>query len=160
MSNTVADGTVVTIHFTLTDAAGRVVGSTRGGEPMAYLHGHQNIVPALEAVLVGKAEGDEVREVVKAYGERKGKGAQAVPRREFPKDVDLVEGRPLQIQGSDGEPVQVWVTKVQGARVWIDIDHPMAGQDLTFEAQILSVRPAETVELEHGHAHGPEGHHH
>lgn len=160
MSNTVADGTVVSIHFTLTDGAGRVVGSTHGDEPMAYLHGHGNIVPALERVLAGKTEGDTVREVVKAYGERQGKGAQAVPRREFPKDVDLVEGRPLQIRGSNGEPVQVWVTKVQGARVWIDIDHPRAGEDFTFEAQILEVRPAQPEELAHGHAHGAHGHAH
>src|SRR5688500_5763250 len=109
----VADGQVVTFHFTLTDAAGRVVGSTQGAPPMAYLHGHSNIVPALEAVLAGKGEGDRVHEVVRAYGDRKGKGAQAVPRREFPKDVALTEGSPLEIQGSDGQPVRVWITKVQ-----------------------------------------------
>jgi FKBP-type peptidyl-prolyl cis-trans isomerase SlyD len=154
----VANDQVVEFHFTLADPAGRIVGSTRGAAPMAYLHGHSNIVPALEAALAGRSAGDQVHEVVRAYGERKGTGAQAVPRREFPKDVELVEGNPLEIQGSDGSPVRVWITKIQGSRVWIDIDHPLAGQDLTFDAQIVSVRPATATEIEHGHAHGPDSH--
>lgn len=156
---TVADDHVVAFHFTLTDPAGRVVGSTRGTAPMTYLHGHANIVPALEAVLAGRSEGDRIHEVVRAFGERKGTGAQAVPRREFPKDAELVEGNALDIQNSDGQPVRVWITKVQGSKVWIDIDHPLAGQDCTFDAEIVLVRPADPEELAHGHVHSGHGHH-
>ena len=160
MPGTVEGGRVVLIHYTLRDAGGKVLDGNAGRDPMPYLHGHGNIVPGLEEALEGKAEGDHVSVVVpaaKGYGERKSPGAQAVPRREFPKGVDLRENAPLRVQGSDGQPVVVWVTKIRGSKVWIDTDHPLVGQDLHFEVDIVRVRDALPDELAHGHPHGPDG---
>jgi FKBP-type peptidyl-prolyl cis-trans isomerase SlyD len=67
---------------------------------------------------------------------------------------------PLEIRDSAGNPVRVWITKVQGTRVWIDIDHPLAGKTLQFDVEIVNVRDPVPEELEHGHAHGADGHHH
>jgi FKBP-type peptidyl-prolyl cis-trans isomerase SlyD len=159
----VADGKVVLIHYTMKGEDGAVIETTAGRDPMAYLHGRGNIVPGLERALTGQEAGATVTVTVSAadaYGDRKGTGAQEVPRREFPRKMELREGMPLQVKGGDGNPVVVWVTKVQGSKVWIDIDHPLAGRTLTFEVQVLGVRDPYPEELEHGHAHGTDGHHH
>lgn len=159
---TVESGKVVVIHYVLTGADGKVIESTRGGAPMAYLHGRNNLVPGLERALDGKAVGERFAVQVAsadAYGPRKGQGAVAVPRKEFPRKMDLRPGMGLQIRGSDGTPVPVYVTRIQGSRVWIDVDHPLAGQDLAFDVEVVGVRDPLPEELDHGHAHGQDGHH-
>lgn len=159
----IAEKKVVSIHYTLKGADGKLLESTRGHAPVAYLHGHGNVVPGLEAALLGKNPGDKVDVTIPAelaYGERKGKGAQAVPRKEFPRGMDLREGMPLEIKDSSGTPVRVWITRVQGSKVWLDVDHPLAGQALTFDVEVMDVRDAEPEELEHGHVHDGHGHHH
>lgn len=157
----VADGKVVIIHYTLKGEDGVVIESTAGRDPLAYLHGHRNVIPGMERALAGKSPGDRLAVTIPAgdaYGERRGPGPQEVPRKEFPRKMELREGMPLQIRDSAGNPVQVWVTKVQGSRVWIDIDHPLAGRTLTFDVEIVHVRDPYPEELEHGHAHGAHGH--
>lgn len=162
MAEQVTSDKVVLMHYAL-KVDDRVVESTFGGTPMAYLHGHGNLVPGLEAALAGREVGArlEIRvEAAQGFGEKKGSGAIAVPRKEFPKKARLQVGMPLDLPDSSGAPVKVWVTKVQGAQVWIDVDHPLAGKELTFDVEVLGVRDAMPNELEHGHAHGPDGHHH
>ena len=103
----------------------------------------------------------EIRvEPAQGFGEKQGKGAMPVPRKEFPKKMKLQVGMPIEIKDSAGTPVKVWVTKVQGSQVWIDLDHPLAGKELTFDVEILGIRDPMPSELEHGHAHGPDGQHH
>ena len=159
---TVQTGKVVVIHYTLTRGDGSLVESTRGKDPLAYLHGKGHIVPGLERALDGQQTGSRIETTVppeEGYGVRKGSGPQPVPKREFPSHIDLRVGLPLEIKGSDGEPVQVWVTRVKGAKVWIDLDHPLAGESLSFDVEIVGIRDPFPDELEHGHAHGPDGHH-
>jgi FKBP-type peptidyl-prolyl cis-trans isomerase SlyD len=163
VAETVSDGQVVLLHYTLSGADGAFIESTAGGAPVAVLVGRGHLVPGLERALLGRTSGDKFEVAVPAadgYGEKSGQGAQPVPRREFPKDAHLVPGMPLRVQDGEGRPVVVWITKVQGAQVWIDIDHPLAGRELRFEVEIAGVRPATSSELEHGHAHGGDGHHH
>lgn len=156
----VQDGRVVVLHYTMTGPDGETIESTRGGLPMAYLHGRGQLLSGLERALAGHVAGDRVQATLgpaDAYGERKGQGAQAVPRREFGKNVDLRVGMPLELKGGDGATVRVWVTKVQGSKVWIDIDHPLAGRTLGFDVEVVFVRAPTPEEIEHGHAHGPGG---
>lgn len=165
MSLTLADNRVGIIHYTLRNDSGDVLDSSSGGEPLAYLHGHRNIVPGLEAALVGKTSGDQITVAVApadGYGERQGEGPQRIRRRELPSDVDLQVGMPLHGEDEDGNHFTLWVTDLKGAWVWVDINHPLAGATLHFEVEVLQVRDAVAVELEHGHAHGLDGrgHHH
>ena len=60
----------------------------------------------------------------------------------------------------EGDPLIVWVTEVTADQVFVDINHPLAGETLTFDVEVVSVRPATKQELEHGHAHGHHGHNH
>jgi FKBP-type peptidyl-prolyl cis-trans isomerase SlyD len=157
---TVADGKVVVIHFTLTRDDGKVVESTRGKDPLAYLHGRGNLIGGMERALEGQPIGahlDVALAPADAFGERTGSGAQSVPRRELPRDLELFVGRPLELPGSDGQVARLWVTRIQGARVWLDVDHPLAGQTLRFDVEVLHVRDPLPEELDHGHAHGRDG---
>jgi len=165
MSLALADGFVGIIHYTLKNDAGEVLDSSDGGEPLAYLHGHHNIVPGLENALAGKTTGDSFNVAIApadGYGEKQGDGPQRVHRREFPKDFPVEPGRPVPVQTEDGQHLTLWITEAKGAYVWVDVNHPLAGETLHFDVEIVAVREALAVELQHGHAHGVDGqaHHH
>lgn len=164
MALAIADGNVALIHYVLTDDDGKKLDSSRGGPPLAYLHGTGSIVSGLEKALVGKVVGDTVQAVVppeEGYGERKGDGPQAVPKREFGKHAaQLREGMPIRVPNSAGEPVVVYVHQIRGSRVYIDVNHPLAGKTLHFDVEVVGVREATADEMAHGHAHGPDGHAH
>ncbi len=165
MSDTlIGQDSVVTIHYTLTNDEGKVLDSSNGRAPLAYLQGHGNIVSGLEKELAGKAVGAKLSVDVPAsegYGERTGPGPQQVKKTEFGKDADkLREGMPFQAESSDGNVVTLWVAKIEGAWVHIDTNHPLAGQTLHFDVEIVDIRAATAEELAHGHVHGPHGHNH
>lgn len=156
---TVADGKVVRIHYSLTVRDQHVDDS--GSEPLAYLHGSGQIVPGLEDQLTGKSQGDKFEAVVppeKAYGDRVG-GPRAVPRDAFPDDVDVETGMQFAAQGPDGQVIPLWVVGVEQDEVLVDPNHPLAGETLRFEIEVVDVREATAEETGHGHAHGPGGAH-
>jgi len=153
---------VVSMHYTLTSPEGEVLDSSQGKEPLAYLHGHGNIIPGLEKQLEGKAVGDKlVAEVpaAEAYGDHDPALVVQARRTEFPKDVDLQLGMRFQAQTPDGNRI-AQITKIEGDIVTVDTNHPLAGVDLKFDVEITDVRAASPEELDHGHVHGPGGHHH
>jgi FKBP-type peptidyl-prolyl cis-trans isomerase SlyD len=159
--DTVADQKVVTIHYTLTNDAGETLDSSEGNDPMAYLHGAHNIVPGLESELVGKSVGDELQVVVApadGYGERVPQMLE-VERSSFPEDAELVAGMQFVAETEDGM-VPLWVDHVDGDKVHVDPNHPLAGENLHFKVSILELRDASAEEIEHGHPHGPGGHDH
>ena len=157
----VADKKVVTIHYTLKNSEGEELDSSRGGEPMAYLHGAQNIVPGLEEALSGKTAGSKLDVVVPAkdgYGER-GPEPFAVGLDAFPKDMDLSKGLQF-VAEQDGEMIPFWIDRVEDDKIFIDPNHPLAGVDLHFQVEVVAIRDANDEELEHGQPHGPGGAHH
>jgi FKBP-type peptidyl-prolyl cis-trans isomerase SlyD len=154
----IAQNDVVTIHYTLKDDADKVLDSSSGGEPLAYLHGHENIIPGLESELAGKSAGDRLTVRVPAadgYGEYDRALVQKVPRRALKGISDLRVGLRLQAGHQ-----AVTVTHIAGDMVTLDGNHPLAGQTLNFDVEITAVRPATEEELAHGHVHGDGGHHH
>ena len=162
MSEPIADGKVVRIHYTLKNESGRLLDSSTGAHPLAYLHGAGNIVPGLERALLGRHAGERLDLVVppeEGYGQRQGPGPQPVPRREFGKSARLEPGMSFRASGTDGEAVVLYVTKVVGSKVWIDRNHPLAGETLHFTVDVVDVRDATDEERTHGHAHAP-GHSH
>jgi FKBP-type peptidyl-prolyl cis-trans isomerase SlyD len=163
MTAAAADDKVVTIHYTLRDDDGDIIDSSSGSEPLDYLHGHGGIVPGLEAALAGKSAGAKLQVSVppaEGYGEAGEADTKSVPRDAFPDDVELEVGMQFFAQSPSGEPVPVWVVGVDDKTVVIDFNHPLAGQTLHFEVEVVGVRDATAEELEHGHPHGPDGHHH
>lgn len=157
---TVQQDHVVLIQFHLSDETSGETLDQTNGVPMAYLHGHGNLVPGLEAALQGKTVGDTVDVVVDAadaYGERK-EGVEAnVHRREFPKGMKLVVGKQFRARASSGEMVNMWITDVRGARVSVTANHPLSGRRLHFNAEVTGIRKATEQELKQGSAHGVSG---
>jgi len=158
----IAPNDVVTIHYTLRDDADKVLDSSSGGEPLAYLHGHGNLIPGLERELTGRSVGDRLKVRIPAaegYGEYDRALVQRVPRRALKGIADLRVGMRLQA-GTDHGHRAVTVTHIAGDMVTLDGNHPLAGQSLNFEVEIAAVRAATAEELAHGHVHGAGGHHH
>ena len=157
----VGKNTVVAIDYTLTDDQGEVLDSSKGREPLAYLHGSGNIIPGLEKALEGKESGEAFSVRVppeEAYGERTDELKQAVPRDMFQGVDDLQVG--MQFQANAGGQTQiVTVVGIEGDQVTVDANHPMAGVALNFEVEVKDIREATEEELEHGHVHGAGGHH-
>jgi FKBP-type peptidyl-prolyl cis-trans isomerase SlyD len=154
---------VVSIHYTLTSNSGEVLDSSSGGDPLAYLHGKNNIIPGLEKALEGRQPGEKLDVKVaaaEAYGQRDENLVQKVPRRAFGGVAKVEPGMQFHAQTSQGQTRLVTVTGVQGDMVTVDGNHPLAGQDLNFAVEVADVRDATEEELEHGHVHGPGGHHH
>lgn len=153
---------VVTIHYTLRNDASEVLDSSSGGEPLAYIQGHGNIVTGLEKALEGRRSGDRFSVSVppaEGYGERDPALVQRMPRRALQGAGEIQRG--MRFQARDQNGIRVFtVTGIAGDMVTLDGNHPLADQTLHFEIEVVDVREATAEELEHGHVHGPGGHHH
>lgn len=153
---------VVSFHYTLSNAQGEQIETSRERQPMEYLHGAGNIIPGLEKAMLGKKEGDSFEvtvEPVDAYGERNEEGVQRVPAKHFKHTGRLEVGQPVTLNTQQGQ-VQVTIVKVGRFNIDVDRNHPLAGQTLTFDVEVTGVRDATEEEIAHGHAHGPGGAHH
>jgi FKBP-type peptidyl-prolyl cis-trans isomerase SlyD len=158
----IAQDRVVTIHYTLKDDHGEVLDSSAGGEPLAYIQGHGNLVSGLEKALEGKTEGAALAVSVPAaegYGERDEALLQRVPKRSLQGSGEIKKGMQFQARTKDGMRMFT-VTAVIGDMVSLDGNHPLADQTLHFDVEVVGVREATPEELEHGHVHGAGGHHH
>ena len=158
----VAADRVVLIHYNLKDDSGAVIDSSAGGEALAYIQGHGNLVAGLEKALEGKQNGDKVAvsvEPAEGYGKHDVALIQRVPKRSLQGSGEIKKGMQFQGQTADGMRVFT-VTSLVGDMVTLDGNHPLAGKTLNFDVEIVGVREATTEELEHGHVHGVGGHHH
>ncbi|BCV65798.1 FKBP-type peptidyl-prolyl cis-trans isomerase [Shewanella carassii] len=157
----------VTIHYRLTDAKGQLIESSFEADPMVYLHGMENLIPGLEKALEGKSKGDTLEvtiEAEEAYGPYHDGLRQEVPLEAFGDIQDIVPGMRFIAETEMGQrPVQV--TEVLDNSVIVDGNHPLAGQSLTFNVEVMDVREATAEEVAHGHIHahggcGGHGHDH
>ncbi len=157
----VADNMAVSIHYTLTNDDGEVLDSSIGGEPLIYLHGTGHIIPGLEDALHNKAVGDKFNVRIAAkdtYGEQREEMIQVISREMF-EGIDEIEvGMMFHADVSSG-PGEVTIIKIDGDDITIDGNHSLAGMPLTFDVEVVAVRPATEEEAEHGHIHGAGCHH-
>lgn len=158
--------TVVSFHYRLLNEEGSELETSHGEDPVAYLHGHGNIISGLEKGLEGQSAEDVLTVTVEpqdGYGLRNDDAVQRVPIKHLVGDkkqnAKLKPGMVVAINTEDG-PRQVVVLKAGKFNVDVDTNHPLAGQILSFEIEIQSVREATEEELSHGHAHGVGGHQH
>lgn len=159
----IAANKVVLIHYTLRDDKGEILDSSDGNDPLAYLHGHQNIVPGLESELEGLSAGASKNVTVApedGYGKRREDAVQQVPLDEFPEEIPREVGLQIFAEGPDGEHFPLWIKDVDDKNITLDGNHPLAGETLHFDVSVVEVRDASAEELAHGHVHGPGGHHH
>jgi FKBP-type peptidyl-prolyl cis-trans isomerase SlyD len=153
---------VVSLHYTLRNDGGDTIDSSAGREPLAYIQGSGSILPGLESALEGREAGEKlaVRIVAKdAYGERNAALVQNVPRKSLATIGKIKVGTQFHARVTGGARVMT-ITAVAQDEVTIDGNHPLAGQDLNFDVEVVDVRDATVEELAHGHVHDAGGHHH
>lgn len=157
----ISKNTVVTLTYRVTDTQGNLV--DEGAQPLVYLHGgYDGIFPLLEEKLHGKSAGEslEVRlEPDDAFGDYDAELVLIEPRNLFPDNIEV--GMQFERGSEDGDDDELYtITDITEDKVVVDGNHPLAGMALNFSCTVADVRPATAEELNHGHVHGPEGHHH
>ena len=146
---------VVTFHYMLKNADGEQMESSHDGDPITYLHGANNIVTGLEKAMEGHAIKDSFTatlEPEEAYGVRNENNIQRVGLKRLKGIGKISVGQVLNLQTNKGQ-VQVTVLKVGRFNVDVDGNHPLAGQQLTFDVEVADIREASKEELEHRHVH-------
>lgn len=159
----ISKGKVVTLNYVLTNDQGEELDRADGNEPFIYLHGSHQIIPGLEVALEGSSVGKNLKVTVApkdAYGEVDPSLRLQVERAKFPEPAALKVGMAFETEADDGEAILFRIVQVGLESVEIDGNHPLAGQTLHFDVKVEDVREATADELNHGHAHGPDGHHH
>lgn len=135
-------GSTVRIHYTGTLQDGSVFDSSDGRDPLEFQLGSGQIIPGLDQAIDGMAAGDQKTVTIpagEAYGDYQAEARQTVPREQIPADIPLDVGTMLQMQTPDGNAVPVQVADVTEEAVTLDANHPLAGKDLTFEVEVVSV---------------------
>lgn len=137
-----------TFHYTLKDRAGRLLDTSRGGEPLGCVEGRGQIIEGLAATLATMTAGEQRAVVVPpalGYGEPEAELVQKVPRAHLPVG-ELKAGDRFQT-GPDRHAPVVTVVAIEGEEVLLDANHPLAGQELHFDVELVAVRPATAAEL-------------
>jgi len=153
----ITDNSVVSIHYKLTNDNGTTLDQSPEDNPLIYLHGKGNIVAGLEKTLTDKSIGDAFEVTVspeEGYGIREEHMVETIDRSMFEGLDDISIGKQFHAEGNTG-PVVVTVTKIEGDKITIDGNHPLAGENLNIAIEVMAIREATADELEHGHIHGP-----
>lgn len=148
----IADRRVATIHFTLLDQQGGQLATTRGHDPLVYVHGTGGIVRGLEEALAGRNAGDRFEVEVapeQGFGQRHEGLVQTLPRGTLGGDAVPAVGSRLKAQTERG-PLDVIVTAVDADTLTVDGNHPLAGRPFRAQVEVLDVRLATPEELQFG----------
>ena len=135
-------GNTVQIHYTGTLQDGSVFDSSDGRDPLEFQLGSGQIIPGLDSAIDGMAAGEQTTVTIPAadaYGDYQDEARQTIPREQIPADIPLDVGTMLQMQTPDGNAVPVQVAEVTDDAVTLDANHPLAGKDLTFAVEVVSV---------------------
>jgi FKBP-type peptidyl-prolyl cis-trans isomerase SlyD len=154
---------VITINFILKDTDGNIIEETTKENPFSFISGGSQILPKLEENIGEMLIGSKRTVTLSpedAYGIYDDGAIQQVTRSEFPEDTDIEEGMTFIADSPDGHQMPFVIKSVEGENIKIDFNHPLAGQTLTFDLELLNLRDATIEELSHGHVHGAGGHHH
>ncbi len=166
----IAPNTVVSLTYVLREAhaGGTLIQEVDQEEPFSFLFGLGHTLPEFEAQLLGKKQGDQVAfsiDSANAYGAVDEDQVISLPKSSFEIDGEVAEiflqvGAVVPLETEDGQQLSGIVSEIGEDDVKVDLNHPLAGKDLHFTLEVISVRRATDEEVAHGHVHGPGGHQH
>ncbi len=138
-------GDTVRVHYTGKLSDGTVFDSSEGREPLEFVLGENQVIAGFDRAVTGMKAGDEVTVTIpvdQAYGTRRDNLVIQVDKSQFPANITPEVGMSLRMQQPDGSTVRVQVTDVEEKKVTLDANHPLAGEDLTFEIELVEIVPA------------------
>jgi len=138
----VKSGDAVTVHYTGTLVDGTEFDSSRGQEPLRFTVGEGSIIVGLENAVLDMRVGEKKTITVpceQGYGEYNDQMMQTVARSELPDDIELTEGTVLRARNSEGQTMSFAVVAFDDKEVGVDGNHPLAGQDLTFDLELIAI---------------------
>ncbi len=158
---------VPSVAYTLT-VENEIIDQADASQPLTFLFGVGQMIPGFEKNIEGLAQGDKFEftiEPAEGYGETAEEAIVTLPKNVFMVDGKiaddiLFEGNILPMQDQHGNPLEGVIIEIKENEVIMDFNHQLAGKTLTFTGEIIEVRAADASEIEHGHVHGPGGHHH
>jgi len=160
----ISKDTVVQFNYKIKALDGTELEDNYGTDPIAFLCGHNNMMPGVENALLGKTIGDSFSVELgpsETYGELIEDSQQRIPVKHL---IGNHKGKwqagMVAVVNTDQRQREVTIIKMGKFMATVDINHPMAGKTLNFELDVINVRQATAEELQHGHAHGIGGHHH
>lgn len=133
---------IVKVHYKGTLSNGEVFDTSEGKEPLEFKLGAGQILPGFENGIVGMQAGESKKiniPAAEAYGERKEELVQEVPRTQLPEEIKPEVGLRLMSKSPDGQDIPLVVADVKEETITVDANHPLAGQDLTFEVTLVSI---------------------
>lgn len=143
MSRQARTGDTVAVHYTGKLEDGTVFDSSRGGEPVEFQLGSGAVIGGFENAVTGMEVGDQ-REVrippEEAFGDRRDDLNVEVPREQFPQGVDPEVGQVLAIQVAPGRQAIARIAEVEPDTITLDLNHPLAGETLIFDIELVGIR--------------------
>lgn len=132
----------VKVHYTGRLDDGTIFDSSEGREPLEFKLGEGRVIPGFEQAVLGMSEGESKTVTIpsdQAYGPRRDDRLLKVGHEQFPPEIQPTVGQQLQVQQSSGQPMIVVVAEVADKHVILDANHPLSGQDLTFDLQLVEI---------------------
>lgn len=142
MAQAAQAGDKVKVHYTGKLEDGTVFDSSEGRDPLEFAIGTGQLIPGFEQAVVGMAPGESKTATIpadQAYGSYYPEMVVVVDRQQIPTDIPVAVGQQLQIQQQGGEIIPVIVTDISDSQVTLDANHPLAGEDLTFEIRLMDI---------------------
>lgn len=137
------NGDTVKVHYTGKLDDGSVFDSSADRDPLEFTLGKEQVIPGFEKAIVGMNPGDSRTATIPAddaYGPHRKEMVMEVGRDQFPPDLEPQVGQQIQIKQPDGHAIAVMVTQISGSKVTLDANHPLAGKDLTFDINLVSIQ--------------------
>uniref|UniRef100_Q3AU03 Peptidyl-prolyl cis-trans isomerase n=1 Tax=Chlorobium chlorochromatii (strain CaD3) TaxID=340177 RepID=Q3AU03_CHLCH len=139
---TVKQGDTVKVHYAGKLDDGTLFDTSAGREPLQFTVGGGQVIPGFDNAMIEMAIGDKKEVVIaveEAYGPHSDELVTAVPRERFPADLELEIGQQLQVGLENGQQAIVMVVDITDEAVTLDANHPLAGQELTFEIELVEI---------------------
>jgi peptidylprolyl isomerase len=135
-------GNTVKVHYTGKLDDGTVFDSTASRDPLQFSLGNGNVIPGFEQAVLGMSPGESKTTNIpadRAYGPHRPELVMVVERQQMPEDLSIQVGQPLQIRQNNGQTIPVIISQISDSKVTLDANHPLAGQDLTFEIELVEI---------------------
>jgi FKBP-type peptidyl-prolyl cis-trans isomerase 2 len=140
--NTAQQGSIVKVHYTGSLSDGEVFDSSEGAEPLEFQIGSGQVIPGFELAITGMAEGESKKFTIpsqEAYGEREESMMVTFPLSNLPEGFEPEIGAQIDLEDEDGNQIPAMVIDVDDEKIMLDANHPLAGEDLTFEITVVSI---------------------